>query len=31
MNQNGRKTTLLMMSHIKNPEPQPKNFFPSAD
>jgi len=31
MSQNGPKTTSLMMSLTKNPHPQPKKCFSSAD
>jgi len=31
MSQNSPKTTLLMKSLTKNPQPQPKKFVSSAD
>jgi len=31
MSQNDLKTTSLMTSLTKNPQPQPKNIFSSAD
>ena len=31
MSQNDQKTTSLITSLTKNPHPQPKNFFSSAD
>jgi len=31
MSQNGPKTTSLMTSLTKNPQPPPKKIFPNAD